>query len=133
MSKTTVFRAARHCALALSCTLAVLSAPAAWAHAHLQQSVPAANAAVAAPARIELRFNEALVERFAKVTLQFLGADGKAQPQDIDGVALAFADDKRGVIATPAQPLPTGRYRVLWRVVSADTHPIKGQFEFTVK
>lgn len=129
-------RAARSSALAAAACgvlAAGLSAPAAWAHAHLQESVPAADAAVASAERIELRFSEPLIERFAKVTLSFLGADGQSAPAEVQGVALSFAAGGRGVIATPAQPLRPGRYQVAWRVVSTDTHPVKGQFRFTVK
>lgn len=127
-------RFTRSSALAVCCLLAGgLSAPAVWAHTHLQQSAPAADAAVSAPEHIELRFTEVVIERFAKLTLQFLGSDGRAQPQDVAGVKLSLSADQQGLIATPEQPLAPGRYRVQWRVVSADTHPVKGKFEFTVK
>lgn len=110
----------------------------AWAHAHLQQSVPAADAEVAAPQRIELHFNEKLIERFAKVSVVALepgnnGPADKAPGKPVDGVTISLGADGQAVLATPAQPLPAGRYRVEWRVVSADTHPVKGQFVFTVK
>ncbi|MFT4190170.1 MAG: copper homeostasis periplasmic binding protein CopC [Comamonas sp.] len=130
MPKSAATRAVHSFLLAASCALA---APAAWAHAHLQQSIPAAHATVAAAERIELRFSGPLVARFAKVTVLFLGTDGQAQPVEVPDIAVAYADDQRGVIATPAQPLQPGRYRVEWRVVSADTHPMKGQFSFVVK
>jgi methionine-rich copper-binding protein CopC len=134
MPKMAVARFIRSSSLAASCLLAgSLAAPAAWAHTHLEQSQPAANAAVLAPEQIELRFTEVLIERFAKLTLQFLGPDGRAKAQEVAGLKLSLSADQQGLIATPAAPLAAGRYRVEWRVVSADTHPVKGKFEFTVK
>jgi hypothetical protein len=36
------------------------------------------------------------------------------------------------VVHQPVYPLRSGSYTVEWRVVSADTHPVQGRFEFTV-
>ena len=39
-------------------------------------------------------------------------------------------DDKQLVLAVP--PLGPGRYRVIWHVVSVDTHRTEGEYTFTV-
>jgi len=36
------------------------------------------------------------------------------------------------VIVTPVATLPPGAYRVVWRVVSSDTHVTEGDFTFEV-
>ena len=47
--------------------------------------------------------------------------------------SVAGASDGKTMIITPASPLVAGDYRVEWRAVSSDTHPVKGSFTFQVK
>jgi methionine-rich copper-binding protein CopC len=41
------------------------------------------------------------------------------------------ADRKQLVV--PVRPLPPGRYKVDWKVLSVDTHRTEGSFAFEVK
>ncbi len=100
----------------------------AWAsvHTRLESSTPAADEVLAlAPAEIELRFsgpvNDALSSVFIvassgdslRVSLATPGADGK-------------------ILRGQLPPLPDGKYSVRWRTVSADGHPVEGDFSFAV-
>jgi methionine-rich copper-binding protein CopC len=41
--------------------------------------------------------------------------------------------DPKAMLITPLSPLPAGTYKVDWRAVSSDTHPITGNVTFKVK
>lgn len=79
-----------------------------------------------------------LAEVPAEVEMQFsnnpLGLGAKVIVEDQDGQDWAEGDVKiidntaRQQISADA---PAGTYTVLWRVVSSDSHPIEGSFEFT--
>jgi len=116
-------------------TLAVsmFMATAAQAHPKLVSSLPAANAETAAPAKIELKFSEALVVQFSGAKLSMTGMPGMTHaPMPVDA-SVAQGSDAQTMVITPAKPLTTGSYRVDWRAVSGDTHPITGSVTFSVK
>lgn len=113
-------------------SLTVLSASAALAvlpstkHATLVSSEPAANSHLASPpTRVRLVYSEPIEGKLAKVTI----VPATAAPM----VLRAGADprDVHAVIA-PVDALGPGTYKVEWRVVSADGHPVDGTFSFTV-
>ncbi len=113
--------------------LTVLSASAALAilpsakHATLVSSEPAANSHLASPpTRVRLVYSEPVEGKLAKVTI--VPATGTPI------VLHAGADprDVHAVIAPVDAPLGAGSYKVQWRVVSADGHPVDGTFSFTV-
>jgi copper transport protein len=113
-------------------SLTVLSASAALAilpsakHATLVSSEPAANSHLASPpTRVRLVYSEPIEGKLAKVTI----VPATAAPM----VLRAGADprDVHAVIA-PVDALGAGSYKVEWRVVSADGHPVDGTFSFTV-
>ena len=113
---------------------AFVAASAAFAHPKLLASTPTDKAAVASPAKIELNFSEKLVPEFCAANLLMTAMPGMAShaPMKMAFVVTGGADDRTMVI-TPKQPLPPGTYRVDWRAVSADTHPITGNISFEVK
>ncbi|WP_208247769.1 copper resistance protein CopC (plasmid) [Rhizobium sp. T1470] len=43
-----------------------------------------------------------------------------------------FSDDKHGMTFSPVLPLAAGVYRVQWKALSQDGHPVSGEFSFTV-
>ncbi|MFZ7338302.1 copper resistance protein CopC, partial [Comamonas jiangduensis] len=47
--------------------------------------------------------------------------------------SVSGASDGKTMVITPAQTLQPGAYRVDWRAVSSDTHPINGNVTFQVK
>jgi copper transport protein len=97
-------------------------------HATLLRSTPAANGKLtAAPQSIRLVFSEQVVPELSQITLT--GPDGAASP-------LKVANDPHDVHALVGQidrVLAGGGYKVAWRVLSADGHPVGGSFVFSLK
>lgn len=100
-----------------------------WAHAHLQQQTPAANAEVsAAPQALTLTFSEGIEANFSGVTLT-----GPDQQPVATGKAARSESNKTQLVVPLTQPLTSGLYTVKWHVVSVDGHKTKGQYQFSVK
>ncbi|AMR78381.1 MULTISPECIES: copper homeostasis periplasmic binding protein CopC [Cupriavidus] len=113
---------------------AVLASTAAFAHPKLVSSMPADKAEVAAPQKIELKFSENLATQFSGASLVMTSMPGMANHAPMKIAAkVAGSDDPKTMVITPAQTLAPGSYRVDWRAVSSDTHPINGNIAFTVK
>lgn len=111
----------------------VVSAPA-LAHPKLVSATPAPNAVVAAPAKLQLVFSEALVAKFSGVDLEMTDMPGMkmSSPHKIT-VSIALGSDGKTVVVTPATPLSRGAYKLDWHVVSTDTHRVQGSYTFKVK
>lgn len=105
----------------------------AQAHPKLVSSTPAEGAEVAAPDKIELQFSEKLVTQFSGAKLVMTAMPGMEHPPMPVKAAVSGAGDPKTMIITPAAPLTPGSYKVEWRAVSSDTHPITGQVSFKVK
>ena len=104
----------------------VLGAGPAAAHSVLLKTSPARGAAVAtAPSTVVLTFNEMPQGEFS--TIHVTGPDGQRRD---DGHVQVVNDD---VTEPLAGTRPAGRYVVNWRVVSADGHPVSGEFTFTAQ
>jgi methionine-rich copper-binding protein CopC len=116
-------------ALAVSMFLAT----SAQAHPKLVSSTPAANAEIAAPAQIELKFSEALVAQFSGAKLLMTGMPGMTHAPMPVNASVSTGADPQTMVITPGKPLTTGTYRVDWRAVSGDTHPMTGSVTFSVK
>jgi methionine-rich copper-binding protein CopC len=88
---------------------------------------------LAAPSKIELHFSENLTTQFSGAKL--IMTDMPGMPNSPMGVkaGVSGGDDPKMMVITPAAPLTTGTYKVEWRAVSSDTHPITGNFSFKVK
>lgn len=97
-------------------------APAAWAHAAFVSANPVpASGITTAPEAVTLTFNQAVTVAYSTINVVHAGgtSTNKGDPT-ADG-------------ATVTQPIGTlspGQYTVSYRVVSADGHPISGQFAF---
>jgi copper transport protein len=94
-------------------------------HTQLESSVPAAGEIVStAPERFELRFTGPVNHALSSLVLVLPSGDSVS-------VALetAFDDDRMLVGSVPE--LAGGEYLVLWKTVSADGHPVSGEFGFT--
>ena len=107
--------------------VALTAAPAAFAHAILQESTPSNNSVVrTSPKTVSLRFNEAVETAFGSIRVYDCGGgrvdSGKILRPSKDSVAVTI--DRR---------LAKGTYTVTWRVISADSHPVAGAFVFNVR
>jgi len=112
--------------LTLSIGLALAVATAAGAHARLVSTTPTNGASLdRAPARLVLRFNDP-VETVSE-SIRVLDAEGEAV--ELGPVELTSETE---VVAEPARALAAGTYVVVWRTVSADSHPLRGAFVFAV-
>jgi methionine-rich copper-binding protein CopC len=96
---------------------------AAAAHAMLEHASPPVGSMVQqAPARLTLTFSEPLEAAFSSATV--VNAAGKR----VDSGARASGT----TLQISLRPLPSGTYRVNWRVLSVDTHRTEGSYSFTV-
>ena len=103
-------------------------AGAASAHTHLEASVPAAGTTVAPPSEIKLTFSEPVEAALSQISLQ--SKTGAA----VEVRKVAADPANKAVLVLPLdKPLAPGSYTVDWRVVSADTHKMRGTFSFEVK
>ena len=112
--------------LALLATLA--AAGSALAHGALRRSQPASGATLdTVPRLLRLTFNEPV--ELAVAALELAAADGT--PVALSPLRLE-RDSAQVLLADVTGPLAAGRYRVSWRVVGRDGHPVHGTFSFTV-
>jgi len=103
-----------------------LAAPAsaAWAHSTLLGTSPGDGEVVTTPiGEVVLTFNELVHQKFSTVVVT--GPDGASYGNG----SLQVIDAK---VHQPVWPLHSGAYRVAWRVISADGHPVSGEFGFQV-
>ncbi|MGC5221884.1 copper resistance protein CopC [Micromonospora sp. DT81.3] len=107
---------------------ALLFASPAFAHDELVSSDPAAGSVLTeAPAAVLLTFSAELTTGEGATEVQVLDAAGTVVN---DGDALTEGT----TVTQPLFPdLENGAYRVLWKVVSGDGHPISAEFAFTVE
>jgi len=97
------------------------------AHAMLDRATPPVGSSVkAAPGRVELWFTERLEPAFSNVKV--LDAAGRQVDR---GDSKVDSDDPEH-LSVSLSALPSGRYRVVWRVISVDTHVTEGDFTFEV-
>jgi methionine-rich copper-binding protein CopC len=114
--------------LLLMAALSVLPVEVA-AHARLKRANPAVGGVVAAaavPAELQVWFTEKLEPALS--TIQVLDASGTRM--DRGDVRIDLEDQTQ--LRVTLLPLLPGRYRVIWRVVSTDTHLTSGAFPFRV-
>ena len=107
---------------------AALVAPAAaWSHAALLRTVPAASVLVNTPPKqVSLVFSEAVEPRFAIVSVTDAGA------RQLTAGPPTRSASNPDELDVPVQRLPEGWYLVVWRVISVDGHPVRGAFTFAV-
>ncbi|WP_210604358.1 copper resistance CopC family protein [Brevibacterium oceani] len=100
-------------------------APAASAHDQLVSSNPEDGAELdQQPEWLEMTFSGNIQEVGSEVTVVVDGKDVSAGELTVEGkkLSVALPDD-----------LKPGDYKVTWRVVSQDGHPISGDYSFTIK
>ncbi|WP_396328922.1 copper homeostasis periplasmic binding protein CopC [Burkholderia anthina] len=113
---------------AAAVVLAATVSSAAFAHAHVAHSDPAANAALAAaPAAVTIDFTEPLEPAFSSIVV--VDGDGKTVSNGRANIDAATA--KR--MTVPLTALGTGAYTVKWVAVATDGHRTQGAYGFSVK
>ena len=129
-----MFRPTASRLFAAAALVAVATPAAVFAHPKLVSATPAADATVAAPTRVELKFSERLIPKLSGATVLMTGMGGTTHaPMAVPGTASSVGADGNSLVVTSKKPLPAGTYRVDWHVVSGDTHRITGTYAFTVR
>ena len=119
--------------ISLALASGLLLSTLAQAHPKLLSSTPAEGADGAAPGKIELRFSEDLLTQFSGAKLVMTEMPGMAHSPMPMKAKVSAGSDPKTMLVTPLAPLPAGTYKVEWRAVSSDTHPITGNVTFKVK
>ena len=97
------------------------------AHGMLDRTDPRAGGAVkTVPSQVKLWFTGALEPAYSRV--QVLDAAGKRMDLGDGGVDAS----NHALLRVSVPALPPGAYRVVWRVLSVDSHVTEGQFSFQV-
>lgn len=98
------------------------------AHAFIQKAEPGVGRTVqTSPNEVKIRFTEKIEPAFSKV--QVFAPSGKEV--DKGDAHLDRSDSAILIVSLPK--LETGTYKVVWRVVSVDTHVTEGNFSFHVR
>lgn len=117
----------RALAAAAAAGVALAAPAAAWAHAALLKTVPAASAEVDTPPRmLRLTYDEVVEPRFAVISVT-----DAAGHQQVDGIVRHNPSDPYELDA-PLKRSAEGWYLVFWRVISADGHPVRGVFTYRI-
>jgi methionine-rich copper-binding protein CopC len=99
-----------------------------WAHAHLLDTEPPANAVIAqAPKQLRLRFSEPIEKKFVRLQIQVAQQPLALTPDSVQW----DANGKTMLVNLPESA--SGVYQVQWSILARDGHPGKGQYSFTVK
>lgn len=107
--------------------VALAFAPGALAHAFLDHAAPAVGSAVhGPPAEVKLWFTQELEPTFS--TLRVFDASGK----QVDRLDKRVDSGDRALMRVSLPQLGPGTYRVVWRVLSTDTHVTEGDYSFEV-
>jgi methionine-rich copper-binding protein CopC len=115
------------CRILFFCLVVPLSASRVSAHAFLEHSAPSVGSKVhSAPATVRIWFTEAIEPRFSSI--QVFDATGK----QVDKKDTHSDPSNRSVLQVSLPRLGPGSYKVVWRVVSVDTHRTNGDFTFQI-
>jgi len=99
----------------------------AFAHAHLDRASPAVGSTVTtAPKEVVLWFTNQLEPAFSSIEVR----DEKGAPVQAGRASVDRSD--RTQLRVPLKTLSPGTYKVMWRVLSVDTHRTQGDFTFRV-
>ncbi len=103
----------------------LLMAGSAIAHAILLESSPAINSSVPGPTvPIELRFNVRIDATRSRLTL--------VKPDSTTQSLAITKDAPADTLASQAQNLVPGEYRIRWQVLASDGHITRGEIPFHV-
>ena len=115
--------------LALMALVSFAAMTHAHAHAFIDHTDPVVGGGVKqAPAEVRLWYTQGLEPAFSRV--QVFDASGKEI--DKKDIHLDPKNNHLLIVSLPAG-LGAGTYKVVWRVVSVDTHTTEGSFKFQVE
>ena len=116
-------------ALALTALASLAAMTHAWAHAFIDHTEPLVGGTVKqVPTEVRLWYTQGLEPAFSRV--QVFDAAGKEV--DKKDIHLDPKNNHLMIVSLPAG-LGAGTYKVVWRVVSVDTHTTEGAFKFQVQ
>jgi copper resistance protein C len=105
-----------------------LTATNAWAHAFLDHAEPAVGSTIdTPPTEIKIWFTEKLEPAFSQIQV----LDHHSKPVTQSRAAVDSSDPSLLSLSVPS--LAPGVYKVIWKVMSVDTHMTVGNFSFTVR
>ena len=97
------------------------------AHAFLKDANPGVGSTIqTSPSEVQIRFTENIEP--AVSSIQVFNASGK----EVDKQDLHLDRSDHALLHISLPPLGVGTYKVVWRVVSVDTHVTNGDFTFRV-
>jgi copper resistance protein C len=106
---------------------ALAGACCAFAHAHLDRASPSVGSTVSpAPKEVVLWFTNQLEPAFSSIEVR----DEKGAPVQAGKASVDRRD--RTQLRVPLKTLSPGTYKVIWRVLSVDTHRTQRDFSFRV-
>jgi methionine-rich copper-binding protein CopC len=96
------------------------------AHAFLDRASPAVGSTVhTPPTEVRIQYTESLEPAYSTAHVEDAGGTTVSTAAHID-------PNEPSVLIVPLGALKPGRYRVIWKVLSVDTHVTDGTFSFTV-
>ena len=99
-----------------------------WAHAFMDHAEPAVGSQVHnPPAQVKIWFTERLEPALSKI--QVFDASGR----QVDKGDVQTDKSDAALLSVSLRALQPGKYKVVWRVVSVDTHVTTGNFAFEVR
>jgi copper transport protein len=114
-------------ALIAACCSVLFPAGSASAHAGLEESEPKPSSWLAtSPTEVVLYFDEPVGVVFARI--QILDQDGK----EVFETRPTRDEDDHATVRANIDKLGDGTWVVVWRVASADSHPVQGSFAFSI-
>jgi methionine-rich copper-binding protein CopC len=109
-----------------TCTLLLLI-QVSWAHAFVDHTEPAVGSQIhSAPAQVKIWFTEKLEPALSKI--QVFDTSG----QQVDKRDVKIDQSNAALLTVSLPELKPGKYKVIWRAVSVDTHVTTGNFTFEV-
>src|SRR5262245_20752146 len=97
------------------------------AHAFLKDADPRVGSTVrTSPGQVRIRFTENIEP--AVSSIQVFDASGK----EVDKRDLHVDSSDHALLQVSQPPMGAGTYKVVWRVVSVDTHVTNGNFTFRI-
>jgi copper resistance protein C len=113
--------------LFLGIALLLLSASFVDAHAFLDRAEPKVGSAIkVSPSTVKVWFTQKLVIAFSD--LQVIDSAGK----EVDKRDKRLDPSDQALLIVSVPPLKPGKYKVVWKAVSVDTHVTHGDFTFDV-